>query len=65
MLNFVSLNGSVLPVKCVARTMHYTNAVFKFVPKNAKLLPIKSPFLSELVRFGTTQPVSLTLKPKL
>ena len=33
MLNFVSLNGSVLPVKRVARTMHYTNAVIKFVPK--------------------------------
>ena len=36
MLNFVSLNGSVLPVKRVARTMHYTNAVIKFVPKKCK-----------------------------
>ena len=44
MLNFVSLNGSVLPVKHVARTMHYTNAVIKFVPKKCKTTTYQKSF---------------------
>ena len=34
--NLVSLNGSVLPVKCVVRTTRYTSTVMKFVPKECK-----------------------------
>ena len=63
--NLLSLNGSVLPVKHVVRTTHYTNTAIKLVPKIAKQLLIKSPFSSKLVGFGTPQPESLTLKPKL
>ena len=65
MHNLASLNGSALPVKRVARTRYYTKTVIKFVPKNAKLLLIKTPFSSELVRFETPYPLSLTLKPIL
>ena len=34
--NLVSLNGSVLPGKCVVRTTRYTSTVMKFVPKECK-----------------------------
>ena len=44
MLNFVSLNGSVLPVKRVARTMRYTNTVIKFVPKKCKTTTYQKSF---------------------
>ena len=54
MLNFVSLNGSVLPVKRVARTMHYTNAVIKFVPKKCKTTTYQKSFFIRTCQIWNT-----------
>ena len=52
--NLVSLNGSVLPVKCVARTTRYTNTVIKFVPKEYKTTTyLKTLFHQNLNSFKT------------
>ena len=50
--NLVSMNGSVLLVKHVARTTRHTNTVIKFLPYNCKTTTYQIPFSSELVGFG-------------
>ena len=48
--NLVSLNGSVLPVKRVARTTRYTNTAIKFVPKKCKTTTYQKSFFIRTCR---------------
>ena len=54
MQNLVSLNGSILPLKRVARTTRYTNTVIKFVPKNCKTTTYQESFFIRTCRIWNT-----------